>query len=523
MNNSNLNLARKWRPKNFSEIVGQDLSVSMLKNSLYVKKLFPVYLFSGQRGCGKTSTARIFAAAINCKKLPDFQADAKNNSIPCLTCESCLAMQNSHHPDFIEMDAASHTGVDSVRQIIESCTYMPLSGAKKIYLIDEAHMLSKAAFNAFLKILEEPPTSAIFVMATTELQKIPETVRSRCFQVLFNSVGQISLLKHMINVCKHENITVEESALTLLIQETDGSVRDAINALEQVRFTGETITKELVLKSLGKLSDTKLFELLDLILEQNPKGLLLYLEEIQFATLTAQSLWNMVTSILRALLWVKYEVTQDKTLFSFDLQELSIRANKCSINKLYALLQLLWSQEPLFLQTPQKHLFLEMVLLQMCQQVNIDDLKTLLSNSKTDPNSVQNIQPPGQPATVQPYFQSSHKASTDTVAKATKDRPEVIKQEVKPTPTATSQAPKAFSPGDWTELANNLGTSKLGTSKPGSGKPGPSKIAPTRKEILKPIPRQTGPVDISDEGKWPKANLLTKNFGGRLEKAGGNK
>jgi len=415
-------------------------------------------------------------------------------------------MQKSNHPDFIEMDAASHTGVDSVRQIIESCTYMPLSGAKKIYLIDEAHMLSKAAFNAFLKILEEPPTSAIFVLATTELQKIPETVRSRCFQVLFSSVDQNSLRAHMTNVCKHENITVEESALTLLIQETDGSVRDAINALEQVRFTGETITKELVLKSLGKLSDTKLFALLDLILEQNPKGLLLYLEEIQFATLTAQSVWNMLTSILRALLWAKYEVTKDETLFSFDIKELSKRAKICSINKLYALLQLLWSQEPLFLQTPQKHLFLETVLLQMCQQVNIDDLKTLLSNSKTDPSPVQ--------------------------SKPTTAQPEVIKQEVKPmpeqpttqqaAPTSSETSPKAFSPGNWEELANNLGTSKLGTGSPGTGKKQATKSTPTQpaSPYRQATSRPAGSrhVDISDEEKWPKANLLTKNFGGRLEK-----
>jgi DNA polymerase-3 subunit gamma/tau len=268
---SNLNLARKLRPKNFDEIIGQDLSVSMLKNSLYLKKLFPVYLFSGQRGCGKTSTARVFAAAVNCKKLPNFQENATNTTIPCLTCESCKSMLESNHPDFIEMDAASHTGVDSVRQIIESCTYMPLAGEKKIYLIDEAHMLSKAAFNAFLKILEEPPTATIFILATTEIQKIPDTVRSRCFQVLFNPVKNDILFSHIKSICNSEQIDADDDAISLLVQENDGSVRDTINTLEQVRFSGEKVSKDLVLRSLGKIGETQLNKLLELIINQKPK------------------------------------------------------------------------------------------------------------------------------------------------------------------------------------------------------------------------------------------------------------
>jgi len=149
----NLNLARKWRSRNFDQIVGQDLAIRMLRNSLYLSQFFPVYLFAGQRGCGKTSTARVFASAINCANLSKFQKNPKKCHVPCLECESCCAMLSGNHPDFIEIDAASHTGVDNVRQIIESSSYMPLMGKKKIYLIDEAHMLSKAAFNAFLKIL----------------------------------------------------------------------------------------------------------------------------------------------------------------------------------------------------------------------------------------------------------------------------------------------------------------------------------------------------------------------------------
>ncbi|MFH1644148.1 MAG: DNA polymerase III subunit gamma/tau [bacterium] len=200
-NNSNLNLARKWRPKTFNEIVGQNIPIKTLLNGLYLKKFFPVYLFAGQRGCGKTSSARIFAAAINCQNLKKFQEDPKEK-IPCLECESCQPMLKNNHPDFIEIDAASHTGVDNVRQILENSSYMPLAGNKKIYLIDEAHMLSKAAFNAFLKVLEEPPSTVLFILATTEIHKIPETVLSRCFQVIFRPINSDDLKKHLINLSK---------------------------------------------------------------------------------------------------------------------------------------------------------------------------------------------------------------------------------------------------------------------------------------------------------------------------------
>ena len=207
MKQNNLNLARKWRPKNFSEVIGQDISIRMLKNGLYLKKYFPLYIFSGQRGCGKTSTARIFASAFNCKKLSNFQANPKQ-AVPCSKCDSCLSMLNREHPDFIEIDAASNTGVDNVRNILESASFVSIGGGAKIYLIDEAHMLSRAAFNAFLKILEEPPEKVFFILATTELQKIPETVRSRAFQVFFNAISSDTLKNYLSNICDKESINI---------------------------------------------------------------------------------------------------------------------------------------------------------------------------------------------------------------------------------------------------------------------------------------------------------------------------
>src|SRR3990167_2642348 len=230
-----LNLARKWRSKRFDEIVGQPLPVRMLKNSLFLSQFFPVYLFAGQRGCGKTTTARVFAAAINCERLPLFQKNPREELLPCLVCTSCKAMASGDHPDFIEMDAASNTGVDNVRLIIDAASLLPVLGHKKIYLIDEAHMLSKAAFNAFLKLLEEPPASVLFMLATTEPDKILDTVRSRSFQIFFNFVDNLELTYLLERICIKEGIKYSFDALELISRESEGSVRDAQNILERVR------------------------------------------------------------------------------------------------------------------------------------------------------------------------------------------------------------------------------------------------------------------------------------------------
>jgi len=366
MNNANLNLARKWRSKNFDQIVGQDLSVKMLRNSLYLEHYFPVYLFSGQRGCGKTTTARVFAAAVNCERLHEFRKQPKACCVPCLECASCKAMLAGKHPDFIEIDAASHTGVDNVRQIVSASQLLPLMGNKKIYLIDEAHMLSKAAFNAFLKILEEPPASVLFILATTDPQKIIETVRSRCFQLLFKPVGHDPLLKHLKNVCATENISHEDVALELVIKETQGSVRDALNVLEQVRFARGSVTKDAVLHVLGHIDDERMLELFAVLIQKKPKDLLQFLQDLRFNLFSAEFFWNKLIDLVRGALWVKYDVHPD-WLSQYEDRLKEITAD-CSVKRLNSVLKLLYANEQLFLKTTAKHSLLEMILLQICQK-----------------------------------------------------------------------------------------------------------------------------------------------------------
>ena len=371
MTTVNLNLARKWRSKNFDQIVGQDLPIRMLKNSLYLGQYFPVYLFSGQRGCGKTSSARVFAAAVNCALLSDFQANPKNHSLPCLTCPSCEAMVHGKHPDFIEIDAASHTGVDNMRQLIDAASLLPLMGRKKIYLIDEAHMLSKAAFNALLKILEEPPSSVLFILATTNGEKIIDTVRSRCFQLFFKPVSAPNLLEHLTHVCQAEHIKFDKAGLALIIKETEGSVRDALNLIEQVRFSSSGVNKETVLAVLGHLDDERLLTLYELILYKGPRDLLKFLQAIKFETYSAEYMWRKLIELTRAALWIKHGVVPH--FFSEYEATLQRLVKDCSIDQLHEVLDIFYSNESLFLKTTAQHALLEMLLLQICQRNDADN------------------------------------------------------------------------------------------------------------------------------------------------------
>ena len=386
MNEVRLNLARKWRSKDFDTIIGQELSVRMLKNSLYLGQYFPVYLLSGQRGCGKTTTARVFAAAINCEKLTAFQQSPKQQIIPCGQCLSCRSMLEGKHPDFIEIDAASHTGVDNVRQIIEASSLLPLMGRKKIYLVDEAHMLSKAAFNAFLKILEEPPKSVLFMLATTDPQKIIETVRSRCFQLFFTAVTPVELKKHLKTVCDNENIPYEENAFDVIIQQSEGSVRDALNLLEQVRFSAPSITQDAVLKSLGQLSNKQLLQLFECVLHKGGSPLLSFISELKLESYSAEKIYESFIEIVRVSLWIKHGV---KPVTLFDVAELQAVTASVSLERLNGIFELLTEHEAIIAKTTKKHLMLEMLLLKLCQPTTIKKETNQNSHNAQKPEPIK--------------------------------------------------------------------------------------------------------------------------------------
>ena len=366
----NLNLARKWRSQSFDHVVGQELPVRMLKNSLYRACYFPVYLFSGQRGCGKTTAARLFAAALGCEKLEEFRKSPRDTSIPCRTCDSCRQVREGRHPDFIEIDAASHTGVDNVRQLIESSSLMPLISRKRVYLIDEAHMLSKAAFNALLKVLEEPPPSALFILATTDPGKIIETVRSRCFQLFFRPISFELLCNHLKYVCEQESIRYEVAGLEQIVRETDGSVRDALNMVEQVRFSVGAVTKDAVLSVLGHVADEQLAEIVRGVLGDSPAAFTARLESMRVQNYSAAFVWRRLMECVRAAIWVKYGVIPES--FVGDEQAVRTIADAGPVKRMHAILEELYRGENIFARTTEQHGFLQMVLLRLCARFNSD-------------------------------------------------------------------------------------------------------------------------------------------------------
>ncbi len=244
-------LARKYRPQRFSELIGQDAMVTTLGNAIKRGRLAHAFLMTGVRGVGKTSTARLIAKALNCVG-PDGQGSATID--PCGVCEPCRAIAEGRHIDVIEMDAASNTGIDDIREIIESVRYAAVSARYKIYIIDEVHMLSKAAFNGLLKTLEEPPPHVKFLFATTEIQKVPVTVLSRCQRFDLRRIPADLLAEHFGNVCKAEEVVAEPEALALVARAAEGSVRDGLSLLDQAIVQterGATVTATVVRDMLG--------------------------------------------------------------------------------------------------------------------------------------------------------------------------------------------------------------------------------------------------------------------------------
>ncbi len=423
-----LNLARKWRPQTFDEIVGQDMGVSMLRNSLYQNHFFPVYLFSGQHGCGKTTTARVFATSCNCEKLAEFQKDPKK-AVPCGECRSCKLMHKGQHPDFIEIDAASNTGVDDIRNLLESSSFLPLIGTRKIYLIDEVHMLSKSAFNAFLKLLEEPPAQVIFLLATTELHKLPETVRSRCFQILFPRLPHDALVAHLKNICEEEDIRIDDEAIEVIIKETEGSARDALNVLEQVRFAAENVSVNTVRKTLGLISENQLFDIITLLLKKDVGGALDYLHNIDFLQLSAPKVWQLLITVLRSAIWHAYKA-KNSIPSGLSSKNLDVLCELASVKRLHAVMQLLWDQEPLFLQTPYKHLFLEHIFMYIAEQINVVDIQEILkeyASSQASEAAPSGFTPLPRPSKNQ--TRPAPAAVTQAIMQKAQEKPQVKTQE----------------------------------------------------------------------------------------------
>ncbi|MDD5658534.1 MAG: DNA polymerase III subunit gamma/tau [Actinomycetota bacterium] len=273
-----ISIYRKWRPQNFQEIVGQDDIVKTLRNAVKTGRLSHAYIFCGPRGTGKTSMARILAKAVNCKKK---QKD-KNNIEPCNVCENCISITNGTSVDVIEIDAASNRKVEPTRELIEKVNYLPNYLKKKVYIIDEVHMLTDAAFNTLLKTLEEPPDHVMFILATTEPDKVLPTILSRCQRFNFKPISSDSITSKLKMIASKENIDISEAALSLISKYSGGSQRDANVILEKLASLDEDKIKvEDVASLLGVVDYEILFELINILIEKNVNELLFFEHRLQ--------------------------------------------------------------------------------------------------------------------------------------------------------------------------------------------------------------------------------------------------
>jgi len=265
-------LARKYRPERFSELIGQDALVRTLENALSLGRLAHAFVLTGVRGVGKTSTARLLARGLNCIG-PDGEGGATLE--PCGVCEPCQAIAAGRHVDVLEIDAASHTGVDDAREIIEGVGYRPVSGRFKIYIIDEVHMMSKSAFNALLKTLEEPPDNVKFIFATTEIRKVPVTILSRCQRFDLRRVPTDLLTAHLVTICERESITADAEAITAIARAAEGSVRDALSLLDQAAaMTADRMTVDSIAEMLGRPGRADSIAILDAAMRGDTAGAL---------------------------------------------------------------------------------------------------------------------------------------------------------------------------------------------------------------------------------------------------------
>ncbi|MDK2897272.1 MAG: polymerase subunit gamma/tau [Candidatus Atribacteria bacterium] len=290
-----LSLYRKWRPQSFDQMVGQEVPVNLLTRSLSQGRIHHAYLFSGPRGVGKTTTARILAMALNCEQ--------GVTSSPCGSCGNCRAIRGGNSLDVVEIDAASHRGIDDIRDLREKAKYAPLQSRYKVYIIDEVHMLTTEAFNALLKTLEEPPSKVVFILATTDPQRLPETILSRCLRLNFAPVEPDLMVDRLRYIAKEEGFMVEEEALYLIAQKAGGSLRDAEGFLEQVIGWGEKeVAVDLVSRVLRELDTSQLDQLFDLARAGERGKTLAKLNEWIEAGLSPEDINRSLINYFRSLL-----------------------------------------------------------------------------------------------------------------------------------------------------------------------------------------------------------------------------
>ena len=386
---SYLVLARKWRPLTFDQMVGQEFISRTLKNAVQTGRVAHAFLFTGCRGVGKTSAARILAKCLNCDQGPTPE--------PCNQCTSCREITEGRSMEVYEIDGASNTSVDDVRELRENIRYMPRQGKHRIYIIDEVHMLSKSAFNALLKTLEEPPEHVVFMFATTEPHKVPETIQSRCQRYDFRRIPRHQILHRLKEMVENEQVEISETALAFIAKAADGSMRDAQSLLDQViSFCGQTATDEAVMEILGVAGPALFFRISEAVLNQDAGGCIETLDELYHLGHDTSQFYRDLVEHFRNLLVSRLLPNPERVLEMAEaqIQELKKQAALASPEDLQRLVSILQKSEMDILGSSFPRMGLEVALIRMAHTARLEPLEKILEKLTALEQSVGGSSPP---------------------------------------------------------------------------------------------------------------------------------
>ena len=470
--------ARKWRPRQFDEVVGQEHITATLKNAVHSGRIAQCYLFCGPRGVGKTTTARILAKVLNCADLRDGN--------PCEVCDSCQSIAASTSMNVLEIDGASNNSVDDVRELREVVRYAATEGVYKIYIIDEVHMLSTAAFNALLKTLEEPPEHVVFIFATTEVQSVPDTILSRCQRFNFRRISAGQIAAHLGTIAQAEGIAVEEGALHLLASRADGALRDAESLLDQVVSLGEEVSQQAVVQVLGLVDRDLYFELLDAIREAIPARVLDVVAQAVDEGADIEEFVYGLVELLRHLLFAKIQGGTDELDMAEDARRrCGELAAAMAVEDLLRMMQSLLDLEADLKRSLQPRFRLEIALVHLAlmgRSVDVGELlRRLQSLEGAAPRSAASLPPRDRseqaapPAPSNPTKQAlprgrSEQPTSPPVPTSPNEQdvtaPRAPTQQQVVAPAESSNAASAAAPSfdqvgtNWDELVNAVGTAK---------------------------------------------------------------
>ncbi len=458
--------ARKWRPRQFDEVVGQEHITATLKSAVHSGRIAQCYLFCGPRGVGKTTTARILAKVLNCTDLRDGN--------PCEVCDSCQSIAASTSMNVLEIDGASNNSVDDVRELREVVRYAATAGVYKIYIIDEVHMLSTAAFNALLKTLEEPPEHVVFIFATTEVQSVPDTILSRCQRFNFRRISAGQIAAHLGIIAQAEGIAVEEGALHLLASRADGALRDAESLFDQVVSLGAEVSQQAVVQVLGLVDRGLYFELLDAMREAAPARVLDVVAQAVDEGADIEEFVYGLVELLRHLLFAKTQGRADELDMAEDARRrCGELAEAMAVEDLLRMMQSLLDLEADLKRSLQPRFRLEIALVHLAlmgRSVDVGELlRRLQSLEGAAPRPAAPLRPSGRSESTPPPLPSGGSEPVASPPPSNRNKqtapPPPAQQQVA-APAESSNADSAAEPSfdqvsaNWTELVNAVGTTK---------------------------------------------------------------